>query len=91
MIHDDFTDSSHTRHDQPCWFRVPKVGIIALNDAVLLLAHIPRILKKHFREKPYYVDLLHLFNKVMIYMFWIIIKYFLIGYCSNFEINSSGF
>lgn len=39
--------------------------MIAVNDGVLLRNHIPRILKKHFREKPYYVDLLDLFNEVV--------------------------
>jgi len=57
-------DNSHTRRGQPCWFRLPKVGLIAANDGILLRNHIPRILKLHFREKPYYVDLLDLFNEV---------------------------
>ncbi|KAK3432284.1 hypothetical protein EUGRSUZ_E03835 [Eucalyptus grandis] len=38
--------------------------MIAANDGVLLRNHIPRILKNHFRGKPYYVDLLDLFNEV---------------------------
>nr|KJB57874.1 hypothetical protein B456_009G184900 [Gossypium raimondii] len=57
-------DSSHTRRGQPCWFRLPKVGMIAVNDGVILRNHITRILKNHFRGKPYYVDLLDLFNEV---------------------------
>ncbi|KAJ1411601.1 Polyprenyl synthetase [Sesbania bispinosa] len=64
LVLDDIMDNSHTRRGQPCWFRVPKVGLIAANDGVLLRNHIPRILKKHFRGKPYYVDLLDLFNEV---------------------------
>ncbi|XAR65773.1 Geranylgeranyl diphosphate synthase [Bertholletia excelsa] len=64
LVLDDIMDNSHTRRGQPCWFRVPKVGMIAVNDGVLLRNHIPRILKKHFRDKPYYVDLLDLFNEV---------------------------
>lgn len=64
LVLDDIMDNSHTRRGQPCWFRVPKVGMIAANDGVLLRNHIPRILKKHFREKAYYVDLLDLFNEV---------------------------
>uniref|UniRef100_A0A5B7BDE9 Uncharacterized protein n=1 Tax=Davidia involucrata TaxID=16924 RepID=A0A5B7BDE9_DAVIN len=64
LVLDDIMDNSHTRRGQPCWFRVPKVGMNAANDGVLLRNHIPRILKKHFREKPYYVDLLDLFNEV---------------------------
>ncbi|XP_010252841.1 PREDICTED: farnesyl pyrophosphate synthase 1-like [Nelumbo nucifera] len=64
LVLDDIMDNSHTRRGQPCWFRVPKVGLIAANDGILLRNHIPRILRRHFREKPYYVDLLDLFNEV---------------------------
>lgn len=64
LVLDDIMDNSHTRRGQPCWFRVPKVGLIAVNDGVLLRNHICRILKNHFRGKPYYVDLLDLFNEV---------------------------
>ncbi|XP_031264059.1 farnesyl pyrophosphate synthase [Pistacia vera] len=64
LVLDDIMDGSHTRRGQPCWFRLPKIGMIAVNDGILLRNHIPRILKKHFRGKPYYVDLLDLFNEV---------------------------
>ncbi|CAK9148890.1 unnamed protein product [Ilex paraguariensis] len=64
LVLDDIMDNSHTRRGQLCWYRLPKVGMIAANDGILLRNHIPRILKKHFREKPYYVDLLDLFNEV---------------------------
>lgn len=64
LVLDDIMDDSHTRRGQPCWFRVPKVGMIAANDGVLLRNQISRILKNHFRDKPYYVDLLDLFNEV---------------------------
>ncbi|XP_031492447.1 farnesyl pyrophosphate synthase-like [Nymphaea colorata] len=64
LVLDDIMDNSHTRRGQPCWFRLPKVGLIAVNDGIILRNHICRILKKHFRDKPYYVDLLDLFNEV---------------------------
>nr|AHG54251.1 farnesyl pyrophosphate synthase 1 [Aquilaria sinensis] len=64
LVLDDIMDNSHTRRGQPCWFRLPKVGLIAVNDGILLRNHISRILKNHFRGKPYYVDLLDLFNEV---------------------------
>ncbi|XP_016439077.2 farnesyl pyrophosphate synthase [Nicotiana tabacum] len=64
LVLDDIMDGSHTRRGQPCWFRLPKVGMIAANDGILLRNHIPRILKNHFRGNPYYVDLLELFNEV---------------------------
>ncbi|KAI3920475.1 hypothetical protein MKX01_000814 [Papaver californicum] len=64
LVLDDIMDGAHTRRGQPCWFRVEKVGTIAVNDGILLRNHIPRILKKYFRQKVYYVDLLELFNEV---------------------------
>ncbi|KAJ4768902.1 Farnesyl pyrophosphate synthase [Rhynchospora pubera] len=64
LVLDDIMDNSHTRRGQPCWFRNPKVGLIATNDGIILRNHIPRILKRHFNDKPYYVDLLDLFNEV---------------------------
>ncbi|KAF4379173.1 hypothetical protein G4B88_010567 [Cannabis sativa] len=64
LVLDDIMDNSHTRRGQPCWYKVPKVGMIAANDGVLLRNHIFRILKNHFKDKPYYVDLLDLFNEV---------------------------
>ncbi|XP_047338351.1 farnesyl pyrophosphate synthase-like [Impatiens glandulifera] len=64
LVLDDIMDNSQTRRGQQCWFRLPKVGMIAVNDGILLRNHIPRILKKHFRGKPYYADLLDLFNEV---------------------------
>ncbi|KAF3616179.1 Farnesyl pyrophosphate synthase 1 [Capsicum chinense] len=64
LVLDDIMDGSHTRRGQECWFRLPEVGLIAINDGILLRNHIPRILKKHFKGKPYYVDLLELFNEV---------------------------
>ncbi|XP_043688981.1 farnesyl pyrophosphate synthase 1-like [Telopea speciosissima] len=64
LVLDDIMDNSFTRRGQPCWYRMPKVGLIAVNDGILLRNHIPRVLKRHFRERPYYVDLLDLFNEV---------------------------
>ncbi|XP_055801386.1 farnesyl pyrophosphate synthase-like [Solanum dulcamara] len=64
LVLDDIMDGSHTRRSQPCWYKLEKVGMIAINDGILLRNHIMRILKNHFRPKPYYVDLLDLFNEV---------------------------
>ncbi|KAL5705613.1 dimethylallyltranstransferase [Ranunculus cassubicifolius] len=64
LVLDDIMDKSHTRRGQLCWFRVENVGMIAANDALLLRNHISRILKNHFRDKPFYIDLLEIFNEV---------------------------
>ncbi|KAK0223763.1 isoprenoid synthase domain-containing protein [Armillaria fumosa] len=61
LVSDDMMDSSITRRGQPCWYRVPKVGQIAINDSFMLEAAIYYLLKKHFRGESYYVDILELF------------------------------
>ncbi|GEQ68912.1 hypothetical protein JCM33374_g2582 [Metschnikowia sp. JCM 33374] len=43
---------------------VSGVGNIAINDAFMLEGAIYILLKKHFRQDPYYVDLLDLFHEV---------------------------
>jgi len=63
LMLDDIMDNSQTRRGQPCWFRVPQVGLIAINDAIILHNHVPRILRRHFKTKPYYVDIIDLFNE----------------------------
>lgn len=57
-------DASITRRGQPCWYRVPKVGNIAINDAFMLEAAIYILLKNHFKKEAYYVDLIELFHEV---------------------------
>ncbi|KAH9614981.1 hypothetical protein KSS87_010043 [Heliosperma pusillum] len=64
LMLDDVLDDSVMRRGQTCWFRLPNVGMIAINDVILLWNHINRILRNHFRNQPYYADLLDLFNEV---------------------------
>ena len=64
LVSDDIMDSSVTRRGQPCWYRQPNVGMVAINDAFLLESAIYSILKKHFRSHPAYVNLLELFHDV---------------------------
>mmetsp|Transcript_14507 Transcript_14507/g.37371 ORF Transcript_14507/g.37371 Transcript_14507/m.37371 type:complete len:263 (-) Transcript_14507:599-1387(-) len=61
LVADDLMDDSITRRGQPCWYKRPEVGTVACNDSIFLEASIYRILKKHFRDKPYYTRLLDLF------------------------------
>jgi hypothetical protein len=41
-----------------------QVGMVAINDGILLEACIFRILQRHFREQPSYVQLMELFHEV---------------------------
>lgn len=64
LVSDDIMDSSITRRGAPCWYRQPKVGMVAINDAFMLEASIYILLKKHFRSHPAYVELIELFHEV---------------------------
>jgi farnesyl diphosphate synthase len=63
LVADDIMDASVTRRGQPCWFRLPHVGMVAINDAFLLQANLFRVLREYFGEHPAYVQLLELFNE----------------------------
>lgn len=64
LVSDDIMDGSSTRRGKPCWYRQPRVGMIAINDAFMLEAAIFTLLKKFFRDHPNYVDLLELVHEV---------------------------
>ncbi|SCV03455.1 LANO_0G04236g1_1 [Lachancea nothofagi CBS 11611] len=64
LVADDMMDKSITRRGQPCWYRVPEVGEVAINDAFMLEGAIYCLLKNHFKKEAYYVDLLELFHDV---------------------------
>lgn len=51
-----------------------QVGLIAANDGIILRNHIPRILKRHFKDESYYVDLLDLFNEVVLFYNFSVLK-----------------
>ncbi|XP_051135123.1 farnesyl pyrophosphate synthase-like isoform X1 [Andrographis paniculata] len=61
------TDDSKSHDDDSYMFKVSKMGSLRMNVGLTLHTHkyTSRILKKHFRGKPYYVDLVDLFNEVM--------------------------
>ena len=64
LVSDDIMDSSHTRRGNPCWYLMPSVGMIAINDSFMLESSIYLLLRRHFRSLPCYVDLLELFHEV---------------------------
>ncbi|KAJ3057169.1 Farnesyl pyrophosphate synthetase [Rhizophlyctis rosea] len=64
LISDDIMDSSITRRGNPCWYRQEGIGMKAINDAFICEMAIYRLIKKHFRTEPYYLDILELFHEV---------------------------
>ncbi|KAK7732981.1 Farnesyl pyrophosphate synthetase [Botryosphaeria dothidea] len=64
LVSDDIMDSSITRRNNPCWYLLPQVRMIAINDAFMLESSIYVLLKKYFRNHQSYVDLLELFHEV---------------------------
>jgi len=64
LVSDDIMDSSITRRGQPCWYRVEGVGLMAVNDALLLEGAIYQMIRTQFRGEPYYIDLLDIFHEV---------------------------
>ena len=63
LVHDDIMDNSFTRRGQPCWFRQSDVGIMAVNDAVLLESSVFLVLKSQFSTHPAYVRLIEVFHE----------------------------
>ncbi|RUP44559.1 geranyltranstransferase [Jimgerdemannia flammicorona] len=64
LVADDIMDSSYTRRGQPCWFRKENVGMVAINDGIILESSVYIILKKYFKKTQYYVELLELYHEV---------------------------
>ncbi|KAI4265346.1 MAG: hypothetical protein L6R38_009488 [Xanthoria sp. 2 TBL-2021] len=62
LVSDDIMDSSQTRRGQPCWYRFPKVGMIAINDAFMLESSIYVLLRQHFNTHPSYAGFLEIFH-----------------------------
>lgn len=61
LVADDLMDDSVTRRGQPCWYRLPNVRMIAINDSFILETCVFKILKKYFGGEAYYNQLVDLF------------------------------
>lgn len=64
LVSDDIMDSSKTRRGNPCWYLMPDVGMIAINDAFMLESSIFVLLKKYFKSHASYIDIVELFHEV---------------------------
>lgn len=65
LVADDVMDASKTRRGQPCWYQLPHVKNIAINDSFLLESYVFTMLKKHFGKEGFYLQLLELFLQVI--------------------------
>lgn len=65
LVADDVMDASETRRGQPCWYKLPHVKNIAINDSFLLESYVFTMLEKHFGKEEYYLQLLKLFLQVI--------------------------
>jgi farnesyl diphosphate synthase len=61
LVADDIMDESVTRRGQPCWYRMPNIHMIAINDSFILETSVYKILKRYFGNEPYYYQLVDLF------------------------------
>lgn len=60
LVADDVMDESESRRGQPCWYKLPKVKLIAINDSFLLESFVFQILRTHFGTEPFYPAMLEL-------------------------------
>ena len=65
LVADDVMDDSQTRRGQPCWYQLPHVQLIAINDSFLLESFVFRLLRRHFGHEPFYFDLVELLLDVI--------------------------
>lgn len=61
---DDVIDRSLLRRDQPCWYRYNNINEAAINDGILLENAAYYIIRKHFKGKDCYINLLETFHDV---------------------------
>lgn len=62
LVADDIMDGSVTRRGQLCFYRLPEIGLNAINDSLVLELTVYRVLRLYFRSSPIYMDLVELFQ-----------------------------
>jgi len=66
LVLDDIMDDSSVRRGQPCWYKVPGVGKMAINDGLILESCMWILLKKHIKadDPAMYLAITELFQEV---------------------------
>jgi len=62
-LSDNLVDQVTTSRGKLSWHRVDGIGFKALNDTLLLEGAVYQLVREHFRQEPYYVDLLELLHE----------------------------
>ncbi|XP_012523978.1 farnesyl pyrophosphate synthase [Monomorium pharaonis] len=62
LIIDDILDQSSFRRGQPCWYRYSNIGLMAVNDSLLLQSAVYYLIQKHFKGKECYIKLVETFQ-----------------------------
>lgn len=61
LMADDMMDGSLTRRGNPCWYKLPDVGLLNTNDFLMVEMFVYKVLKRHFGQDECYPWLLELF------------------------------
>jgi farnesyl diphosphate synthase len=51
LVADDVMDGSIQRRGQPCWYRNPDVGMIAINDGIIIEAAMYQVRRRRRRRR----------------------------------------
>lgn len=61
LMADDMMDGSLTRRGNPCWYRLPNVGMLNTNDFLMVEMFVYKLIKRHFGREQIYSWLIDLF------------------------------
>ena len=64
LILDDIEDRSLVRRGKACWYRSKDVGLMAINDGLMLENSVYYLIQKYFKKKECYVNLLETIHTV---------------------------
>lgn len=70
---DDIEDAGTIRRNQPCWYLYNGIGLNAVNDGLMIEMCLYELLKKHFKTKECYLDLIEQFLSVSNHFYYLII------------------
>ncbi|XP_029176035.1 farnesyl pyrophosphate synthase-like isoform X2 [Nylanderia fulva] len=66
LVYDDIQDRSLIRRNQPCWYLHNDIGLAAINDGLLMECVANSLIKKHFKGKEYYMDIVETFQEIIL-------------------------